>query len=152
MVTPTLSEIAQIWERVLERLSQRINDRHTFDSFFADSYIHSVQNDEIVVVVNSGLAVNLLSTKYQDTTLQTVSDITQSNFKLKFVQKSELEKLKVPAKKVSSFFSNSFVNRKFSFDNFVVGTSNREAYQAALLIASNPGKLFNYNPLFIYSQ
>lgn len=152
MVTPTLSEIAQIWERVLERLSQRINDRHIFDSFFADSYIHSVQNDEIVVVVNSGLAVNLLSTKYQDTTLQTVSDITQSNFKLKFVQKSELEKLKVPAKKVSSFFSNSFVNRKFSFDNFVVGTSNREAYQAALLIASNPGKLFNYNPLFIYSQ
>ena len=90
MVTPTLSEIAQIWERVLERLSQRINDRHIFYSFFADSYIHSVQNDEIVVVVNSGLAVNLLSTKYQDTTLQTVSDITQSNFKLKFVQKSEL--------------------------------------------------------------
>jgi chromosomal replication initiator protein len=33
-----------------------------------------------------------------------------------------------------------------------VGTSNREAHQAAVLIASNPGKLFNYNPLFIYAQ
>lgn len=152
MVTPTLSEIAQIWERVLERLNQKINDRHIFDSFFADSFIHSIQNDEIVVVVNSGLAVNLLSTKYQDTVLQTVLDVTQTNFKLKFVQKGDLDKIKAQTKKTSSFFANSFVNRKFTFDNYVVGTSNREAYQAALLIASSPGKLFNYNPLFIYSQ
>ncbi|NCU33552.1 MAG: chromosomal replication initiator protein DnaA, partial [Candidatus Moranbacteria bacterium] len=47
------------------------------------------------------------------------------------------------------FFANSFINRKFTFDNFVVGPSNREASQASLLIASNPGKLYNYNPLFI---
>jgi hypothetical protein len=33
MVNATLSEIAQIWERVLDRLSQKINDRHIFDSF-----------------------------------------------------------------------------------------------------------------------
>jgi chromosomal replication initiator protein len=152
MVNATLSEIAQIWERVLDRLSQKINDRHIFDSFFADSYIHTIQNDEIVVVVNSGLAVNLLNTRYLDMVSQTVLDVTQSNFKLKFVQKSELEKIPVNKPQKSSFFANSFVNRKFTFDNFVVGTSNREAYQAALLIASNPGKLFNYNPLFIYSQ
>lgn len=152
MVTPTLSEIAQIWERVLDRIGQKINDRHIFDSFFADSYIHTVQNDEIVVVANSGLASNLLSTRYADMIGQAVLDVTQTNFKLKFLQKDQLEKAPTPKPQKASFFSSSFVNRKFTFDNFVVGTSNREAYQAAILIASNPGKLFNYNPLFIYSQ
>ncbi len=152
MVTPSLSEIAQIWERVLDRVGQKINDRHIFDSFFADSYIHTVQNDEIVVVANSGLATNLLSTRYSDLISQAVLDVTQTNFKLKFLQKDQLEKIPAPKTQKASFFTNSFVNRKFTFDNFVVGTSNREAYQAAILIASNPGKLFNYNPLFIYSQ
>jgi chromosomal replication initiator protein len=152
MVTATLAEIAQLWDRILEKLKLRINDRHIFDSFFGDSYIHTIINDEIKVIVNSGLASTLLSTKYYEVVNQTVNEVTQSNFKIVFVQKSDVEKHIKSSEKKSSFFASAFVNRKFTFDNFVVGTSNREAYQAALLIASNPGKLFNYNPLFIYAQ
>jgi chromosomal replication initiator protein len=152
MVNPTLSEIAQIWDRVLEKLQTRINDRHIFDSFFGDTYIHSLENDEIKVVVNSGLAANLLSTKYLDVLNMTVIEVTQTNFKLSFLQKGDLEKNAKKVEKKPSFFASSFVNRKYTFDNFVVGTSNREAHQAAVLIASSPGKLFNYNPLFIYAQ
>ena len=152
MVAPTLSEIAQLWDRVLERLQTKINDRHIFDSFFADTYIHAIDVNEIKVVVNSGLASNLLSTKYMDVLAMTVAEVTQTNFKLVFLQKGELEKNIKTNEKKPSFFASSFVNRKYTFDNFVVGTSNREAHQAAVLIASNPGKLFNYNPLFIYSQ
>lgn len=152
MVAPTLSEIAQLWARVLDRLQTKINDRHIFDSFFIDTYIHAIDADEIKVVVSSGLASNLLSTKYIDVLALTVAEVTQTNFKLVFLQKGDLEKNIKASEKKSSFFANSFVNRKYTFDNFVVGTSNREAHQAAVLIASNPGKLFNYNPLFIYSQ
>jgi chromosomal replication initiator protein len=152
MVAPTLSEIAQLWDRVLDRLQTRINDRHIFDSFFADTYIHSIDGSDIKVVVSSGLASNLLSTKYMDVLALTVAEITQSNFKLLFLQKGDLEKNVKLVEKKPAFFASSFVNRKYTFDNFVVGTSNREAHQAAVLIASNPGKLFNYNPLFIYSQ
>jgi chromosomal replication initiator protein len=152
MVASTLSEIAQLWDRVLERLQTKINDRHIFDSFFVDTYIHTIDGDEIKVVVSSGLASNLLSTKYIDVLAMTVAEVTQTNFKLVFLQKGDLEKNNKATEKKSAFFANSFVNRKYTFDNFVVGTSNREAHQAAVLIASNPGKLFNYNPLFIYSQ
>ena len=152
MVAPTLSEIAQLWDRVLDRLQSRINDRHIFDSFFADTYIHSIDGSDIKVVVSSGLASNLLSTKYMDVLALTVAEVTQSNFKLLFLQKGDLEKNIKLVEKKPAFFASSFVNRKYTFDNFVVGTSNREAHQAAVLIASNPGKLFNYNPLFIYSQ
>jgi chromosomal replication initiator protein len=47
-----------------------------------------------------------------------------------------------------AFFSDSDINPQYTFKNFVVGPSNREAYQAALMISQNPGKLFN--PVLIY--
>jgi len=40
------------------------------------------------------------------------------------------------------------LNPKFSFDNFVVGSSNQFAHAAARAVATSPSK--SYNPLFIY--
>ena len=43
---------------------------------------------------------------------------------------------------------NSTLNKKYTFDNFVIGKSNEFAHAAALAISNNPG--MNYNPFFIY--
>ncbi len=40
------------------------------------------------------------------------------------------------------------LNKRFSFENFVVGEGNRLAYEVAKEVAQNPGRI--YNPLFIY--
>jgi len=42
------------------------------------------------------------------------------------------------------------LNTRFSFNNFVVGPSNRFAYAACMAVADSPAKA--YNPLFIYGQ
>ncbi|MCX5775089.1 MAG: chromosomal replication initiator protein DnaA [Firmicutes bacterium] len=147
----TISEITQLWDRILDRIEVKLNDRHIYDSFFSGSYIHSIDGDTMIVVVNSGLAASLLSSKYMDLISGIVRESTQSDFKLKFVQQNEVPTTATkPVAEKASFFANSLINTKFTFDNFVVGASNREASQAALMIASTPGKL--YNPLFIYSQ
>jgi chromosomal replication initiator protein len=44
--------------------------------------------------------------------------------------------------------AHSLFNPKYSFENFVVGSSNQFANAACLAVANNPGR--TYNPLFIY--
>lgn len=45
--------------------------------------------------------------------------------------------------------SNGTLDRRYTFDNFVVGSSNQFAHAAAVAVSEQPGEL--YNPLFIYS-
>ncbi len=46
--------------------------------------------------------------------------------------------------------SDSKLNPKYDFDNFVIGSSNRFAHAAAVAVAESPAKA--YNPLFIYGS
>ena len=46
--------------------------------------------------------------------------------------------------------SDSRLNPKYSFDNFVIGGSNRFAHAAAVAVAEAPAKA--YNPLFVYGE
>lgn len=149
-MTSSISEISKLWDRILDSTKGRINDPRIFDTFLNSSYINSIDGDTMVVVVNSGLAANILSTKYLDMITGVVRECTETDFKLKFVQASEVQTVAKQAATKPTFFANSYINSKLTFSNFVVGSSNLEAYQASIAIASSLGKLFN--PLFIYSQ
>ena len=151
----SISEITQLWDRALRKIDERLGERQIFDSFFANSYINNVQDNTIVVVVSTALARTLLKTKYYDLVSGVINEITESNYRLDFILEGEAKSEKIDytapqPKKQQQFFQDAILNTKLTFDNFVVGEFNREASQAALLIASNPGKMFN--PLFIYSH
>lgn len=51
---------------------------------------------------------------------------------------------------VASRRGDSRLNDKYSFDNFVIGGSNRFAHAAAVAVAEAPAKA--YNPLFVYGE
>ena len=57
----------------------------------------------------------------------------------------EREPADPPARRV-----DSRLNPKYTFDNFVIGGSNRFAHAAALAVAETPAKA--YNPLFVYGD
>ena len=149
----SISEITQLWDKALIKIQERLGEKQIFDSFFANSYINEINNNEITVVVDSFLGLNLFSTKYNDIITETVNELTESNFRMKYVLASDVKKNEsmVNVVKKQVYFKDAILNSKLTFDNFVVGDFNKEAAQASLFVASNPGKTFA-QPLFIYSN
>lgn len=60
------------------------------------------------------------------------------------------EEKELPLQIDDSFYKKSNLQKKFTFDNFVIGENNRFACAAAKSVAKNPGK--TYNPLFLYGD
>ena len=142
-----------VWDRVLDKMRDSINDKAIYDSFFADTSIYNIDGNHMTIVVSTDFARSIIEKNYRAELLNTVTEVTETSFVLEFISKQEASVQAVPqveSKPKNSFFENSEINPNYTFDNFVVGPSNIEAKQAALMIASNPGKF--YNPLFIYSN
>lgn len=150
----SLSEITQLWDRALELLKERINEPQLFDTFFSNSYISSIDNNKITVVVNSSLGATIISNKFNEVIVDVIHELTESYFEIKYtceeLNKDEVTNVTLPPVKQSNYFKDAKLNTSLTFDNFVVGSFNREASQAAIFAASNPPSL--YNPLFIYSN
>ena len=149
----TVSQIARIWERTLQIIENKL-EPEVYYEFLEDSYINDIKNNTLIIVVKSILAANLCRTRYYDDISDAVNEVTETNFKLEFYSYDDIKDLNQSVAKEpvenKTFFENSFISPKLTFDNFVVGSFNREASQAAKLIAKNPGTMFN--PLFIYSN
>jgi len=153
----SISEMTRIWQQVLKLVDARLQERQIFDSFFADTYINDIKGDTIVVIVNSLTAERLLSSKYIDLLKEAVGEVTEFSYNLEFKQLGEVAKSKNAQlgnqnknEEDTTFFKNAEIKSELTFDSFVEGDFNKEAYRAASLISQKPGEVFN--PLFIYSN
>ena len=152
----SLSEMTQLWEKALIKIEKRLEEKQIFDSFFVHSYINEVNNGEITVVVNSALAARLMSSKYNDVITEVINELTGSNYRISYIYSGDV---KTPvressisvASKEPVYFKDAALDKNLTFNNFIVGDFNREASQAALFVATNPGKTFA-QPLFIHSN
>ena len=110
-----------------------------------------------MVIVNSLTAERLLSSKYIDLLKEAVGEVTEFSYNLEFKQLGEVTKSKNAQLGNQSkdgddpaFFKNAEIKSELTFDSFVEGDFNKEAYRAANLLSQKPGEVFN--PLFIYSN
>lgn len=148
----TLSQNAILWNRVLAKLKETV-DARIYDAFIEASYIYSIENNAVLIACETSFGASFLHDNYSDLIAKIINELTGSNYKVLFSKTDELtdkKKDELIEESNPKFLENSIISPEFTFDNFVVGPSNKEADQASLIVATNPGKL--YNPLFIYSE
>lgn len=144
------SELYSIWQRVLEKFQQKL-DNHVFSVFFKDSYIYSIKGNAMFIVWNSKSTATLIENKYKNDVNEAINEVTGSYYQIKHITEEDLNNnSNLKLKEEDVFFKESSLYSQYTFDNFVMGISNKEAAQNSLIVASNPGVM--YNPLFIYSD
>lgn len=143
----------QLWDKFLENIKEKITPI-SYETWFKDTYLNKIEENKIIAVVPMQLHKKNLSENYKDVIAETINEITGTNFEFEFLLEEEINKNnKVVIEEQGVPFNNpeqANLNSNYTFDNFVVGTSNRFAFTAALAVAENPGKA--YNPLFIYGS
>ena len=152
----TVSEIARIWQKTLKTIDERLQESQMFDAFFAKTYIYEYTGDTVVVAVKDLTSQRLLSTRYIELIKEAFFDVTEEKCNFKFVLIDDITKSNISlnqsktSNEQPAFFKDAFLQDSLTFNSFVDGEFNSEAYRAAKVIAQDPGKVFN--PLFIYSH
>lgn len=142
-----------IWNSFLEKIRNQISDI-AYDTWFSETKLISLKDNTATVLVPYHIHKKNLSENYNDLIEETFTDVTGSNFKFNYIIEDEVDNILTPVgdpigiPNDDEFESN--VDPKYTFDNFIVGNSNKFAATSALAVAEQPGKM--YNPLFIYGS
>jgi len=153
-----------LWSNILEKIKSEINSL-AFQTWFEETSLYDLNNGVARIIVDMTIQKKHITENYMDLLKKCFFDFTGNNIDIEFYLIDEIEKdidLNIsqqtyndkPQSNVSESieipFINSNLNTKYTFENFIVGNSNRFAHAAALSVAENPGK--TYNPLFIYGN
>ena len=156
--------IDNIWNKFLNSIKSRLSSL-SYNTWFSSSKLVELNEEHAVIIVPTIAHKKHLSESYIDIIEEIFNNITGTNFNIEFYLENEYEKLKsennndfeevineneeelgVPYNSIEK----ANLNPDHTFENFIVGESNRFAQATALAVAENPGKM--YNPLFIYGN
>ncbi len=115
-----------VWDSALKEIRSQINDRQVFETFFEGTYIDKITDKEIVIRASTELACGVLKRSFMKTIRNALGNEISDDVEITFVYKSEeQEREKSEQSQPLTFFSDSKINRKFTFDNFIIGPSNK---------------------------
>jgi chromosomal replication initiator protein len=168
-----LDDLSDIWEQVKLILSSQFPPSQ-MDLWFNPLTIHSYENNVVILATNSEFKYTKIKEKYltiikdafakffgfeQDVDIVFTGEPTSpekiqrqlgiGNFNPLTKKEEKEEKQPEPADETVHHgvlpIDYSF---QYTFDNFIVGSSNKFAHAACTAVAAHPAS--NYNPLFIY--
>ncbi len=142
-----------IWQNFLERIKETISPM-LYETWFSETKLVDLNNTTATVIVPMHIHKKHLSENYNDLVEEIFTDITGTNFKIVYFTEDEYQEQNKKVTIIQDVTSNkkveSNLNPKYTFDNFIVGESNKFAKATALAVAEKPG--YMYNPLFIYGN
>lgn len=145
----------ELWKNFLDIISNRIATV-SFNTWFKDTSLVDIKDGKLIIKVPMTFHKQFLNNNYYELIEEIINNITGTNYDLEFVVDEDLESIEETstndnAKSNKNYKKiNSNLNDKYTFENFVIGDSNRFAQTAAIAVAEQPGKI--YNPLFIYGK
>jgi len=159
----------QIWQAVLGEIEIGLS-RANFITWFKDTFISEINNEQVVIGVPSEFVKRWLENKFYKIIKSSLEKITGNkinnityrvelkkpqfqqtkNIPVNFHEDSAKEKNEESNfKPLDTPAINRFgLNTRYLFENFIVGRGNELAHAACRAVINNPGKV--YNPLFIY--
>ena len=156
--------VDSLWDEFLNDIKENISSL-SYDTWFRDTKLVSIYNNIATIVVPMPVHKKHLIDNYKDAIEDKFIKLTGSSFTFNFLLQDEWdavkdevktekkpEKAKKKVEKIVEHqsFEDANLNKEYTFDNFIVGGSNRFAFTASMAVAEKPGKA--YNPLFLYGK
>lgn len=144
-------DLNAVWQETLNILERELS-RTSFETWLTSVRPVLYDRDRHILFMSApdAFALQWLEDRYYGLIKSTLQFLTKTNLDVRFL----LEGTPIPPLQTSSEGINNHtglsapLNPRYTFSNFVVGSSNRLAHAACLAVADSPGRA--YNPLFIY--
>ena len=163
----------ELWARCLLNIERHVGSR-IFEIWFRPTKVRRFDAESLVIEVGTSFSADWVESRYLDLIQQTVLEETGSQPRITFIVGEDTPTAlrpeeatpttdpaagaPMPGPKALDQVPESpdhqqpytpLLNR-YTFDDFVIGESNRLAHAAAQAVAQSPGKTQQFNPLVIY--
>ena len=139
-----IQSVSDIWVAISEECKSNISDA-AYNCFLQDIKPEKIEDGYFIVSHTNEYMCTIIEQNYTEIINACIKNIMGIDLKFKIIyDKEEEEILKAETMSEGLTFEDFF-----TFDNFIVGSSNRFAQAAAFAVAESPG-MINYNPLVIY--
>ena len=135
----------EVWNKVKALMGSEMTAT-TLNTWFDDTEAVSLEESRFILYSPSRLKRDIITARYLVPIQNALHELFSADFQVVVLTEGELTGLQ-EAEKESPFFPGT---EKYTFERFVVGSSNKFAHAAARKVADNPGQ--SYNPLFIYGE
>jgi len=139
-----MNSVADIWAKVLSLLE---NDLTTtcVRTWFDDTEAVAFSEDQLTLRTRTEYKREIIASRYVANIQRALRELFSADFTVQLLGEGE-----EPAPEGDPSFLPG--TEEYTFDKFVVGSSNKFAYSAARAVSEEPGKTKGYNPLFIYGE
>lgn len=141
-----MNSAAEIWSRVLKLMESDLTPI-TISTWFEDAEPVELDHDRFYLCVPVDFKRDIISKRYVVNIKKALRELFSADLEVVILAPQEKDKMMTPQE--DTFLPDT---EEYTFDRFVVGSSNKFAYAAALAVAKEPGKPKGYNPLFIYGD
>ena len=147
----TFTETNSVWNSIKKKLNSEIKKDQVLEMLLEDVKPILLENNSLTIMSSSKVNKSILNTTYLELINEIGKELFGVDFNIQIISADQMKDNKKPnTEQQNVFFKNCTLNKEFTFENFIHGVSNQQAYNAALSFAENKNKRFN--PLYIYSE